>query len=372
MNALVHKRFDSPAAMASYAHVLARAADAIPVGSGGLPILKLEQEGKDAGYFNFGEDATPVSDEDLWAINPFHILRGYICFSQKNEVLGEVLRPITAEPVDFDKLPVHYGRDKRGKEIELDWQPQIVLHMQCIAGPNEGAAVTFKPTSGGGLKLCRTVLHEIAKRFAKGTDKPVPTGYLSAEGYTHKGFNKKIWNPLLDFDKWVDMEFADAEGTTSIDDVEEDERAHAVHNSDVRKKADDELLDAALRGDTKRVGDLTRSRSRDAEDAEVIEDEPKRGRGRPRKEDAEEDAPRSRSRSRDDEPAEEPRSRTRGRPAAEDDAEDAPRSRGRSAPAPRRGAREEAEEDAPRSRGRGRDAEEDDAPRSRGGRQSRR
>lgn len=355
MNALVHKRFESPAAMASYAHVLARAADAIPVGSGGLPILKLEQEGKDAGYFNFGEDATPVSDEDLWAINPFHILRGYICFSQKNEVLGEVLRPITAEPVDFDKLPVHYGRDKRGKEIELDWQPQIVLHMQCIAGPNEGAAVTFKPTSGGGLKLCRTVLHEIAKRFAKGTDKPVPTGYLSAEGYTHKGFNKKIWNPLLDFDKWVDMEFADAEGVAPMVDDDPEDAPH------IHSKADDEKDDAPRS-----------RRSRDAEDAEVIEDEPKRGRGRPRKEDAEEDAPRSRSRSRDDEPAEEPRGRTRGRPAAEDDAEDAPRSRGRSAPAPRRGAREDAEEDAPRSRSRGRDAEEDDAPRSRGGRQSRR
>lgn len=351
MNALIHKRFDSPAAMASYAHVLARAADAIPVGSGGLPILKLIQEGKDAGFFAFGEDATEVADDDLWAVNPFHVLRGYICFSQKNEVLGEVLRPITAEPVDFDKLPVHYGRDKKGREIELEWQAQIVLHMQCIAGPNEGASVVFKPISGGGLKLCRTVLHEIAKRFAKGTDKPVPTGYLTADHYTSKAFNKVIWNPLIEFDKWVDMEFADAESAAPVaDDVEEDERAHAVHNSD-RKKAEPAKEDAPR----------ARGRSRDADDAEVVENEPKRGRGRPRKEDAE--------------PAEEParlRGRGLGKPA-EDEEDDAPRARGgRSEPAPRRGAREEG--GVTRSRGRSRDAEEDaeDAPRARGGRQSRR
>lgn len=367
MNALIHKRFESPAAMASYAHVLARAADAIPVGSGGLPILKLEQEGKDAGYFSFGEEATPVSDDDLWAVNPLFVQRGYICFSQKNEVLGEQLRSITAEPVDFDKLPVHYGRDKRGKEIELEWQPQIVLHMQCIAGPNEGASVVYKPTSGGGLKLCKTILHAIAKQLAKGADKPVPTGYLSAEDYKHKGFNKKIWNPLFDFDKWVDMEFADPEGTTSIDDVEEDK----IDNEGPRHGR--EYMKAKSAPEKE---DAPRSRrSRDAEEAEVIEDEPKRGRGRPRKEDAEEDyAPRGRAATKDDDAEDTaPRGRTRGRPAAEDDAEDAPRSRGgRNAPAPRRGAREEVEEDAPRSRGRGRDTEEEDAPRSRGGRQSRR
>ena len=384
MNALVHKRFESPAAMASYAHVLARAADAIPVGAGGLPILKLEQEGKDAGYFSFGEDATPVSDDDLWAVNPFHILRGYICFSQKNEVLGEVLRPITAEPVDYDKLPVHYGRDKRNKEIELEWQAQIVLHMQCIAGPNEGASVVYKPTSGGGLKLCRTILHEIARRFAKGTDKPVPTGYLSASEYKHKGFNKTIWNPLFDPPKtgmWVDMEFADPDGAGAFD-------ADEVPAKEERKPR-------------------TSSRSRDAEDAEVVEDEPKRSRGRDRDNNPkdydgrqdDDDAPRSRrSRDRDNDDDEEPK-RARGRPKKEAVADDEPRgrraarrddevddqdeegnprrtratadtgeSRKRGEPAPRRGrGRDEDADDEPRGRSRGgRDRDEDDdAPRSR-------
>lgn len=349
MNAIVHKRFESPAAMASYAHVLARAADAIPVGAGGLPILKLEQEGKDAGYFSFGEDATPVSDDDLWAVNPFHILRGYICFSQKNEVLGEVLRPITADPVDLDKLPIHYGRDKRNKEIELEWQAQIVLHMQCIAGPNEGASVVYKPTSGGGLKLCRTILHEIARRLAKGTDKPVPTGYLSASEYKHKGFNKAIWNPLFDPPKtgmWVDMEFADPDGAGSYD-------ADEAPAEEERKPA-------------------TRNRSRDAEDAEVIEDKP-RERGRAR-----DNNPKDYDGRREDDDAEEAPKRGRGRPKKEatndddeprrQDAEEGTRKRGE--PAPRRGrSRDEDEDDAPRgrergSRGRDRD-EDDDAPRSR-------
>lgn len=369
MNALVHKRFESPAAMASYAHVLARAADAIPVGAGGLPILKLEQEGKDAGYFFFGEDATPVSDDDLWAVNPFHILRGYICFSQKNEVLGEVLRPITAEPVDYDKLPIHYGRDKRGKEIELEWEAQIVLHMQCIAGPNEGASVVYKPTSGGGLKLCRTILHEIARRLAKGTDKPVPTGYLSASEYKHKGFNKTIWNPLFDPPKtgmWVDMEFADPEGTTSIDDVEEDkiDNEGPRHGREYMKAKSAPEKEDAPRG---------RSRSRDAEEAEVIEDEPKRGRGRAR-----DNNPKDYDGRREDDDAEEAPKRGRGRPKKEatndddeprrQDAEEGTRKRGE--PAPRRGrGRDEDEDDAPRgrergSRGRDRD-EDDDAPRSR-------
>ena len=381
MNAIVHKRFESPAAQASYAHVLARAADAIPVGSGGLPILKLEQEGKDAGYFSFGEDATPVSDDDLWAVNPFHILRGYICFSQKNEVLGEVLRPITAEPVDYDKLPIHYGRDKRGKEIELEWQAQIVLHMQCIAGPNEGASVVYKPTSGGGLKLCRTILHEIARRLAKGTDKPVPTGYLSASEYKHKGFNKTIWNPLFDPPKtgmWVDMEFADPDGAGSYD-------ADEAPAEEERKPA-------------------TRSRSRDAEDAEIIEDKPrergrardnnpkdydgrhgedddaeeapKRGRGRPKKEATnDDDEPRGRRAARRDDEVDDqdedgnPR-RTRateGRRDSRQDAEEGTRKRGE--PAPRRGRGRDEDDDAPRGRergGRGRDRDDDDdAPRSR-------
>ena len=385
MNAIVHKRFESLAAMASYAHVLARAADAIPVGSGGLPILKMDEKG----YFNFGEDATEVSDDDLWAINPFHVLRGYICFSSKNEVLGEVLRPITAEPVDLDKLPIHTERDKRGREVEIEWKAQIVLHMQCIAGPNEGASVVYKPTSGGGLKLCRTILHEIARRLAKGTDKPVPTGYLTAEGYKHKGFNKKIFNPLFEFDKWVDMEFADADAGP----IEDEAPAEEEHKS------------------------ATRSRSRDAEDAEVIEDEPKRGRGtrdrdnNPKDYDGrrEDDEPRGRSRRANDNDAEEAPKRGRGRPKKEatndddeprgrraarrddevddqdedgnprrtrategrrdsrQDAEEGTRKRGE--PAPRRGRGRDEDDDAPRGRergGRGRDRDDDDdAPRSR-------
>lgn len=374
MNALVHKRFESPAAMASYAHVLARAADAIPVGAGGLPILKMDEKG----YFNFGEEATEVSDDDLWAVNPFHVLRGYICFSSKNEVLGEVLRPITAEPVDYDKLPIHTEHGKRGREVEIEWKAQIVLHMQCIAGPNEGASVVYKPTSNGGLKLCRTILHEIARRLAKGTDKPVPTGFLSAEGYQHKGFNKKIYNPLFEFDKWVDMEFADADAGASED---EDEKRPAKEE---RKPA-------------------TRGRSRDAEDAETVDDEP-RGRARdnnPKDYDGrQDDEPRGRGgRGRDDDDAEEAPKRGRGRPRKEETADDEPRGRGRarrddevddqdedgnprrsrrqdaepgdrkrSEPAPRRGRGRDEDDDAPRGRergSRGRDRDDDDAPRGR-------
>ena len=393
MNAIVHKRFESPAAMASYAHVLARAADAIPVGAGGLPILKLEQEGKDAGYFSFGEDATPVSDDDLWAVNPFHILRGYICFSQKNEVLGEVLRPITAEPVDYDKLPVHYGRDKRGKEIELEWQAQIVLHMQCIAGPNEGASVVYKPTSGGGLKLCRTILHEIARRLAKGTDKPVPTGYLSASEYKHKGFNKTIWNPLFDPPKtgmWVDMEFADADAGPIEDEAPAEEERKPATRSRSRDADDAEVIDDEPRGrgrardNNPKDYDGTRATEgrRGGEDDDA-EEAPKRGRGRPRKEETAEDEPRGRRAARRDDEVDDQdeegnprRSRaTEGRRDSRQDAEEGTRKRGE--PAPRRGRGRDEDDDAPRGRergGRGRDLganevrrrdDDDDAPRSR-------
>lgn len=364
MNAIVHKRFESPAAQASYAHVLARAADAIPVGSGGLPILKMDEKG----YFNFGEDATDVSDDDLWAINPYHILRGYICFSSKNEVLGEVLRPITAEPVDLDKLPIHTERDKRSREVEIEWKAQIVLHMQCIAGPNEGASVVYKPTSGGGLKLCRTILHEIARRLAKGTDKPVPTGYLTAEGYKHKGFNKKIFNPLFEFDKWVDMEFADADAGPIEDETPAEEERKPATRSRSRDAEDAEVIDdksrerGRARDNNPKDYDGRRGEDDDAEEA------PKRGRGRPKKEASiDDDEPRGRGRSRRDDEVDDQDEEGNPRRTRRQDAEEGTRKRGE--PAPRRGRGRDEDDDAPRRRergGRGRDRDDDDdAPRSR-------
>src|SRR5262245_28483489 len=58
-------------------------------GRSGLPMLQFKREGD--GTWLFGQRRTVAEDGSAWAVNPLTFKRGYICFGDGNEVIGDRL-----------------------------------------------------------------------------------------------------------------------------------------------------------------------------------------------------------------------------------------------------------------------------------------
>ena len=55
-----------------------------------MPMLQFKREGD--GTWMFGQRQTKVEDGSRWAVNPTTFQRGFICFGDANNMLGETLR----------------------------------------------------------------------------------------------------------------------------------------------------------------------------------------------------------------------------------------------------------------------------------------
>lgn len=158
------------------------------------------------GTWCYGQENVEVEPGSLWAINPMSLQHGYICWTdwaqkqqpkRKNEVVGEVMRPMTAAKPLRDALP-DMG------DWSDNWKDQISFQMMCISGEDVGTQVLYKTTSVGGVGEVTELIAAIMQQLDTDPTKPVPCVDLQTDHYIHKQYGK-TYTPVFDIQKWVPL-----------------------------------------------------------------------------------------------------------------------------------------------------------------------
>lgn len=292
MNQIIVKSFGSVEGARKYAGALRSSTRHINAGGDDRDILKID----DRGEWTFGQERTVVERDDVWAINPLTIRHGYIAFEGKEVCLdldgdrAEMTMSVTQELPAYDQLPELDTRPRKGDK-PARWQFQMGLELVCVDGPNKGAEVAFKPCSMGGLRCIRLIAEEIARMFDNvDGGKIVPVVELDSRSYVNKNYGKTIHNPIMHIVEWLGLD----ENTFATREEVKEDREHSSKRDDVRTAKRDERTAKGDKVDQRRrreapADDFAIRRSEGMEDADAAEDvaeEPRRGRGRPRNEEA--------------------------------------------------------------------------------------
>lgn len=368
--ALVTQRFSSPDALRRASTRLRMKAAEVGTGPNGKDILRVDDH---TGDISFGQDKRQVTENDVWAVNPLSFTHGWIAFHD-----SEVMSTIDGRPADitlslydadlpaYEDLPeldyVPPASNRRGPaEAAPDWREKLGVEMLCIEGPNEGAAIIWSPTSYGGRRTIAKLFEMVANQLD--SDDPelcVPIGELFSDSYYNKRFKRDVHGIEFHFLEWDNM---DGSGIAGAEEAAKERAKEAA-----RDRAPSTATKHPGRGERTRSGEPADTRrSRDAEDADYVEEQPTRGRGgraKPSDEELREKGRQAREERYDPEAEqqeeEQPRRGRGGRGARQEAAPPASGGRGSRAPRDEDGG---VEDPQPVARGRrgGRDAGRDDA-----------
>lgn len=205
---------------------------AAPKSSDGSIYLKM---GKD-GIWQFGASNEEPEKGDRWAVNPFSVKIGFICWSTDENhgggPLGEVMydNPNDVEPISAMATVVD-GR----------WTNQMQVSLQCLTEPNDGLDVVFKVNSVGGLQTINNIVDAIMSQASKQPALIVPIIELDNSYYIHKVKKYgKIYTPVLDIVDWMTIE-----GGSSSEQIEEEKPARRRYAPPEEPAAEEVEKDAA-------------------------------------------------------------------------------------------------------------------------------
>jgi hypothetical protein len=172
-------------------------------GSTTEPILRL---GRDGAWI-YGSDSVEPEVGAEWAINPYSLQHGYICWGDNADLLGEVMVPIGQARPAKSELPNHG---------EFSWNDQFSCDMACLTGEDEGQQVVYKPSSVGGRRAMSELMKVLSARIGEvGVEgEIVPVVKLETQSYNHKKYGK-IYNPILEVVRWISIN-----GDTAEDEAE--------------------------------------------------------------------------------------------------------------------------------------------------------
>jgi hypothetical protein len=193
----------------------------MPAKLGGDPILRL---GKD-GIWVYGADSVEVQEGSLWAINPFSLVHGYVCWTRwedyklkkKNELVGETMVSMNTPLPDPSQL----------RKYEVEGHPgefwgyafAIGFNLACTNGDDKGVQVVYKPTSVGGVNACREIIDKIMAQLDADISKPVPLVDLGSGTYKHKSYGTVV-TPEIKIKGWAALD-ANEEGEIEQEEVAE-------------------------------------------------------------------------------------------------------------------------------------------------------
>ena len=183
------------AGLQSLAAGLRRTKAAMP-SFGGKPYLTF---GKD-GLWSIGRELDGLNGETA-ILNIQTLKAGYVCWTnypaqdkKKHEKLGEVMRPVSQEPVDPGDLD----------DFGWDWKPQHSVEGRLTDGDqNEFLYVT---SSLGGIEAMDTILSAIIARLDSGEQEYIyPMIRFEASSYDHKQWGK-TYKPEIEIVAWTDVD----------------------------------------------------------------------------------------------------------------------------------------------------------------------
>jgi len=162
------------------------------------PFLRLDSGGDGWVY---GMDSTAVEEGSRWAINPFSLRSGWVCWADgningKREKLGEVMDSIATPPA----MPETDHSAKGG-----EWTEQVGFDLICIDGVDEGVELSYNVNSKGGQGAFADVYKAMMER--PDGDYCFPIVELCQDCYINKKWGKKkIYVPEFKIVDWADME----------------------------------------------------------------------------------------------------------------------------------------------------------------------
>lgn len=198
-NAVVAAAEAEQAALAELAKstALAKERGSVPEQSGGS-FLKM---GKD-GIWVWGRENIEVQPGSHWAIDPFSMMTGLVCWTnhpegsgKKNTKLGEVLVPAGRHKVVEGEMASHL--DDKGNE--WPWTAIAQVKLICINGEDEGTEVIYNTSSQGGTALLAEWFAEMSKQIANAT--PTAIVSLSHSTYNHTQWGK-TYKPSFEYEDW--------------------------------------------------------------------------------------------------------------------------------------------------------------------------
>lgn len=160
------------------------------------PFLRLLKDGE----WVFGQEDNVLKPGTEVIINTLSIQHGYTCWSNsddqnaKNELLGEVMVPLTAMPPAASELPDH----------GYPWKDQLQFDVKIITGIHKGKQVAYKVSSVGGMNAAKAVLDAIMARLDEDTEHVFPIVQLGTDHYKHKKWGK-TYTPVLNIVGWADI-----------------------------------------------------------------------------------------------------------------------------------------------------------------------
>lgn len=272
MNEIVNRPSGALASLQNLKAGLQTVASSI-VTTAGDPFLRLLKDGD----WVYGQENIEVEKGSYWAVNTFALRHGWVSWTdnpgnQKNEIVGEVMVPMTQPLPPQNSLP----------DTGWPWTQQLEIQLKCTTGEDTGQQVRFKTTSVGGMNAMSKLIDEIMKQLDRDPDRPIPVIELQTDSYPHKKWGK-TYIPIFDIVKWVSPdvsgEFEAGEpaedkqqAKTEAKPAAEPERTRtrrSAASGDTAKPAEDKPAAAEERPLTEREKLLAKLAELDADDAQA-------------------------------------------------------------------------------------------------------
>jgi hypothetical protein len=165
------------------------------VGHSPMPMLQFKRDGN--GTWTIGQKQNVPDDDSLFAINVLSFKWGYICFGDKNKVIGERLVPISQPKPDIAELP------NKG----FEWTEQWAVNLKCVGGTDAGIEVVYKPTTVGGIQAIAALIEAVRDRLNGGghDGKVSPIVRLEKDSYQHLQYGR-VYTPVLTIVDWMSLD----------------------------------------------------------------------------------------------------------------------------------------------------------------------
>ena len=162
---------------------------------------------KGSGVWVYGREDTQIEVTSEWAVNPYSIQHGHVCWAEPGapgkRKLGEIMAPITQAKPDIMALP-----DKGAP-----WTEQYGLDMKCVSGTDKGLETAFRSNAQGGIEAVLALIDAVDQQLDSGSDKIVPIVRLRSTSYQHPAYGK-IYKPVFEIVGWTRID-EEPTGSTS-------------------------------------------------------------------------------------------------------------------------------------------------------------